>query len=379
MNVTEKQKRTKVAFIGIKSLPARVGVDAVVERIISSFDHEQFEPIVYCSSREVPKGTKIKGGRIVRIPTIPGKYTNATILFFLSALHALFFGNYDVINVHSTETSFVLPILRLRYKVVTTAHGLGSQVPTELTKWGKGKAFFSLVEYPFMYLSNVRTSVSMPDKEYLEARYKREVGYLPIGIELPELDMERAREMLAKHGVEPGQYMIFTAGRIIPRKGCHFVLEAMQGINDDTKLLIVGDTSYAPEYGEKLNQLADGRVRFCGFIASKPLLFALVSQAKLFLFPTVYEAMAATLLEVAALRTPLIASDLPENRAVLPDQALYFKKADVADLRAKMQWALANPYDMKVMASQAEQWVKNHYTWDKVIKQYESYYKACLE
>jgi glycosyltransferase involved in cell wall biosynthesis len=119
-------------------------------------------------------------------------------------------------------------------------------------------------------------------------------------------------------------------------------------------------------------------VRFGGFVSDKGLLFALIQMSCLFLFPTTYEAMANTLLEVAALKTPLLASDLPENRAVLPEQALFFKSADVADLREKMIWALAHPREMNELATRAEAFVQANYQWPQIIAQYEQEYEALL-
>ena len=364
-------QKKKIAFIGIKGLPARAGVDAVVEKIVNRFDHERFEPVVYVSKAEVPPDVSYPGVRLVRITTLPGKYFRATSLFLFAALHALFFGDYDLVNVHSVETCFILPILRLRYRVIATAHGLLSQEPAELSKWGWARPFLRLTELPFMHLSNARTSVSKPDKIYLESRYNKPVEYLPIGIDELKPDVQRARELLARHGLEPNGYIIFTAGRVVPRKGAHFVLEALQGMDENVKLLVLGDTSHVPEYTQRLNELADERTIFAGFIADKGLLFGLVYLSKLFIFPTTYEAMAATLLEVAALRAPLIASDIPENREVLPDQALFFKSADVSDLRDKLRWALAHPDEMQTLVARAYQWVSEHYRWPVVIDRYE--------
>ena len=368
----------KIAFIGIKALPANAGVDTVVEKIATRLDPARYAPVVYVNAALVPEGTEIPGVRLVRIRTLPGKYFNAPLLFLLSALHALFRGGYDLINVHSVETCFILPILRLRYKVVATAHGLLSKEPPELSKWGPLKPLLRLTELPFAYLSNARTSVSKPDKTYLEASYHRPVHYLPNGIDELRPDTNRARAVLAEHGLEPGKYIIFTAGRIVPRKGCHFVLEALRQMKADEKLLVVGDTSHVPEYTRQLLALADDRVRFAGFVSSKDLLFGLIALSKLFVFPTTYEAMAITLLEVAALKTPLIASDIPENREVLPDQALFFKSGDVADLRARMEWALAHPAEMKDLAGRAYQWVAENYRWPGIIAAYEHLYDQML-
>lgn len=367
--------KKKIAFIGVKALPATAAVDAVVQKIVTSFDHERFEPTVYVSKLQVPEGTVVDGVRLIRVPSIPGKFTHATITYLMAALHALFFGKYDLVNIHSIETSFVLPLLRLRYKVIASSHGLGNNLPKEYSAWGKGELFFKVCEYPFMHMANVRTSVSLPDAEYLEETYGRDVKYLPNGIQLPELKFEEAREFLSRHGLEPGNYMIFTAGRNIASKGCHYILEAMKTIDNDLPLLVLGDPTFDPKYHQFLESLADERVRFGGFISDKGMLFALIRMSCLFLFPTIYEAMALTLLEVAALKTPLISSDLPANRAVLPNQALYFKSADVDDLREKLLWALDHPQEMHELAAQAELVVRDRFQWPDIIDQYESLYE----
>ncbi|HEY1409752.1 MAG TPA: hypothetical protein VF434_12475, partial [Promineifilum sp.] len=59
-------QKKKIAFIGIKGLPAKAGVDAVVEKIVNRFDHERFEPIVYVSKAEVPPDVAYPGVRLVR-------------------------------------------------------------------------------------------------------------------------------------------------------------------------------------------------------------------------------------------------------------------------------------------------------------------------
>ena len=370
--------KKKIAFIGIKALPANAGVDTVVEKIAGRLDRQRYEPVVYVNRALVPPDTVIPGVRLVRIPTVSGKYLNATVLFLLSALHALFRGDYDLINVHSVETCFVLPILRLRYKVIVTAHGLARMEPAGLGKWGWARPFLVIPEVPFTFLSNERTSVSKPDADFLEQRYHRRVHYLPNGIDELKPDLERARALLAEHGLEPGQYLLFSAGRVVPRKGCHFVLEAMRAMGDDVRLLVIGDTSHVPEYTAQVMALADERTRFAGFISSKELLFGLIALSRLYVFPTTYEAMAITLLEVAALRTPLIASDIPENRVVLPDHALFFKSGDVADLRARMEWALSHEAEMRELANGAYQWVAQNYHWPAIIDAYEQLYDGLL-
>src|SRR5262245_31894957 len=112
----------KIAYLGIKGLPSRYGADRVVEALVEQLapDHEL---TVYCSARLTPPGTTVPGVRLVRVPALPGKFTHMTSVDFCAAWHAVLFGDYDVIHLHNIEASFVLPILKLRYPVVATAHG----------------------------------------------------------------------------------------------------------------------------------------------------------------------------------------------------------------------------------------------------------------
>ena len=57
------------------------------------------ELTVYCNSRYTPADTSIPGVKLIRIPTLPGKYLQPVSLFMLSALHALFKGDYDLIHL----------------------------------------------------------------------------------------------------------------------------------------------------------------------------------------------------------------------------------------------------------------------------------------
>ena len=64
--------KKKIAYIGIKALPANAGVDTVVEKIVGRLDRDRYEPVVYVNRALVPAGTTMPGVRLVRIPTLPG-------------------------------------------------------------------------------------------------------------------------------------------------------------------------------------------------------------------------------------------------------------------------------------------------------------------
>ena len=109
--------------------------------------------------------------------------------------------------MHNVEATFVLPLLRLRYKVLSTSHGAAQM----LDKWnGIAKFFLRLSEWPFIYLSNSMTSVSKPLADYYQTSYKRPVRYLPNGVNLDNpVDEEAAQSLLAEHNLGAKQVHSF--------------------------------------------------------------------------------------------------------------------------------------------------------------------------
>jgi glycosyltransferase involved in cell wall biosynthesis len=365
----------KIAFIGIKGLPSRAGADRVVEAIVARLDKSAYEISVYGSTGAIPKGTRMEGLRLVRVPTLHGKYLRPISLIILSAIHALCFGNYDVVHVHNVEACFVLPILRLRFKTISTSHA----APHRLKKWGRlARTLMRLTELPFSALSNGMTAVSADLASDYGRRYGKLIHHVPNGV---DSGLRNTAENGRISGVDvtdspSREYILFAVARIMPEKGCHLLLEAWAGIKEDIDLWIMGDLSQIPAYGQKLKNMADHRVRFIPLISSKDELFRVFRRCRLFVFASADESMSMTLLEVASLGIPLVCSDIPANKDILPEKTLFFRSGDAGNLQEKMSWALDHPGVMRDLASQARSWVTARYDWDAIVPRYEALYES---
>ena len=366
----------KIAYLGIKGLPSMAGADRVVEAIVSRLDRKKYELTVYCSNRVTGPSARVSNVRLIRVPVLSGKRLHALSLFFLSALHALLFGNYDLVHVHNTEAGFAIPILRLRFKVMATSHGLAYA----LDKWSAlDKFLIRLADYPVLFCPNCVTSVSMPVARYYQNTYHRKVVYLPNGVDVnPKIDIQTVQSRLNVLGIPNEKYIVFAAGRIVPVKGCHLLLAAWRQIDIEAKLLVVGDLEHVPKYSRQLREMADERVIFVPFIASKEELFGLIQKADLFVFPSTVEAMSMMLLEVTSLETPILCSDIPENTSVLSEHTLYFESGDVKDLVHKLRWALENVEQMRQLATHARVWVEERFSWDIIVEQYDALYDTVV-
>lgn len=361
----------KIAFIGLKGLPSQGGGERAGEAIVRYLaDRHTFT--VYCDRDYTPSDATIPGVRLLRLPTVRGKHSRMFVLDMLAALHAFFFGNYDLIHIHNAETGFVIPLLRLRYRIVSTSQSQTYAVE----KWGLiARLGMRLAELPFIYLSNEITCVTPVLKPHYEQF--RAVHVIANGTNTHyDVDVPSALQILQKNHIPVDNYLLFAAGRIIPFKGCHILLQAFTQVDTDAHLVILGDLEQMPEYKRYLQQLADSRVHFIPFVRSQAEVLGLVKQSKLFVFPsTGKEGMSLMLLEVASLGVPLICSDIPHNVAVLADQGFYFASENVADLTDKLRWVLGHPAEAQQIAAQTQQHVHRNFAWSHIAAQYDALYQ----
>jgi glycosyltransferase involved in cell wall biosynthesis len=369
-------RKRKIAFIGSKSFPSQAGVDRVVEAIARCLAEKGEYEITIFVDKDKYDHIQIPDN-IELIPFIPfgGKYFRAFSQFIQSGVYAILKGDYDLIHLHNLEAAFLLPLLKLRYPVVSTSH-----IVTHRRKdqWGKiPRMIIRAMEYPFIYLSNQITSVSLHDTEYYNNRHKKQVKWIPNGVTFKsELKKEYIDDILKKYDLEYNRYILFVAGRIIPTKGCHLLLQAAKNIETTNPfpIVILGDMSRDIKYGERLKEIAQKNTYFIPFIESKSEVEALIEASKLLVFPSLVEGMSMVLLEAVTQKSKIIVSDIPENKSVLEDKALYFESENIGDLGEKILWALANYHEMEKLSLDAYRYVFQNYSWETIVNQYENCY-----
>ncbi len=361
----------RIAYIGTKGLPPRGGADRVVEALVSRLSGLH-EITVYCSSRYTPAALRIPDVRLVRVPCLGGKHSHMTSVDLIAALHAVAKGDYDLIHMHNIEASFVLPLLKLRYKVVSTAHGW----PYLDEKWSRiARTMIRLTEKPFALMSDAATSVCSRYAEYFERKHGRHLTLIPNGVEsFPIADRLAASALLKEIGIPANRpFLLFAAGRIVPLKGCHLLVEAHRRIDSDIPLLIIGDINQKKGYGERLMAAANGKVHFHPLVPQATLM-GLLSLAKMFVFPSTREGMSMMLLEAASLGVPIISSDIPENRDVLGPGGVYFESGNAGDLTRALSWGLENLDVMTRIAAETKSQISRKLSWDRIATQYDRIY-----
>lgn len=355
--------KIKVGVFGLKGFPARGGTAAVGENVIKELC-ENINFTVYSTSSHASNKNPYNNVRQFIIKKFLPHKLNVFYYNLIGAFHALLFGNYDVIHTHQIDTAYIIPILRIRYKVVATHHGR----TYAMSKWGKlMKLFFKATERIMMNCANCVTFVAKSEMDVAQLKYGKDFMTIPNGISIDQdiTDVEAEKP-----------YIMFAAGRVVPHKGCHVFLDAMEKINYKGKILIAGDIGQVASYQD---QLLDYKNRldidFLGMIKDKSVLLGYVKKADLFVFPSFYEAMSMMLLEVASVKTHLICSDIIENTAVFDDsEVIYFTAGDVEELSERLLDFISTTQVSNERVDKAYNKLISMYLWKDIARQYKAVY-----
>ncbi len=356
--------------MGLKGIPASSGADRVAEGLVNPLS-KLYDITIYCKMGYSKKWGVDKSIHQVIVPTIPIKNLDMFLYFLFSAFHACFVKRYDMVHVHNIDCAYILPLLKIFYgsRILSTSHGS----PYEREKWSPfAKKFFRFMEKKFIHYSPNITSVALPLKNYYEKTYGVKVTYIPNGVEVSESIVPRSWN-------NDNGYILFAAGRILPSKGCHIFLEAISRCGYHGQTVVIGDLSQMSDYSRDLRAMAPPGTKFVELIKSKTELMKYLNAAKIFVFPSTYEAASMMLLEAVSQGVPVISSDIPENTVLLDDpNAFFFKSGSAEDLSEKIMWVLDHYPTALEHAGRLQRYVIKNYAWDQIAHTYSILYISII-
>lgn len=359
-------------MIGQKGVPAtHGGVERHVEELGARLAAMGHEVVVFTRPNYTdPELREYRGMKLRSLPTIGSKHLDAIVHSALATL-ACWSGGYDVVHYHAIGPCLVAPLARLRgRKVVATIHGQDWR----RAKWGRGaSAMLRLSEWMALHVPHVTISVS----ETLAQRYRArgaQVVYVPNGVSTDPGDDVSA---LDEFGLQDARYVLY-AGRLVPEKGAHYLLDAWaEASHDGSQLVIAGDSSNTDGYVAQLHEHRAQDVVFTGYEYGARLA-ALFRHAALFVLPSDLEGLPLVLLEALAYGTPVLASDIAPNEEVLGEAGTYFAAGDVSSLAERLTTLLADVPRLKERSRALADDVVRRYDWDTVAAQVDRIYRDLL-
>lgn len=161
-------------------------------------------------------------------------------------------------------------------------------------------------------------------------------------------------------------------GSIIPRKGVIDLIKAWKIVTTekpDARLLIIGKGDGL--YFEKVKSLVkkynlQENIIFSGFVPEVEK-YKLLSQSKIFVFPSYLEGSPLALCEAIACGIPVIAYDLPNYKGAYGDMIIYVDKGDVKQLAVSVLKLLKDESFREKLKGEYIKLTKS-YSWDDIAK-----------
>ena len=221
-------------------------------------------------------------------------------------------------------------------------------------------------------------------KEY--ARYCPKTCFIPYGAEIPGTDIHEAAEKyrfwLGKNGLEKGRYFL-VVGRFVPENNYFTILREFMANNTSRALVLITNHEGSRFYKKllhKTNFEQDARIKFVGTVYDKGLLAQIRAGAYAYIHGHEVGGTNPSLLEALAVTKLNLLIDVPFNREVAQDGAMYFTKEsgnfrDLIGAAEDLPEELAERLQLKAIDR-----IKTAYSWEKIVDSYEELFlTACAQ
>ena len=139
-----KAKKPRIGVIGLKGLPAFGGSARAGENMISQLKDDCDYTIYTVRSHTDRVTGEFDGYTQIVFKAFPIKSLNTLFYYLKASFHALLFGSYDIIHIFHFDAAFIIPLLKLKFKVIAGHRGR----PQESSKWNKATILY------FNFLNN---------------------------------------------------------------------------------------------------------------------------------------------------------------------------------------------------------------------------------
>lgn len=359
------------AFGGFRAIPPKeggAGSDKFAFELYPRLVRAGCELTAYCriypDEGQKPKSGVYENVRLKYFHTV-SRAGFDTLLHSLKATFDIIIRNTaDVVHIHSGANSIWAVFLRCAGKRVYLSQ---FAMDWKRDKWPwYGKLFYRFSNYLTAFFPNAVVFDNIFTKEYFEKKFRRKFYFIPYGSEVRE--PPSGDTILRKLGVTAGNYFLFV-GRFIPDKGVHLLVKAFESVRTDMKLVLVGGSPNPGSYEQEISKTKDERIIFAGYVYGDDTNI-LMKNAYVYVQPSLIEGLSPVILTVMGLGTPLICSDIVENKFITGDNAILFSSGDSDSLAKKIDYSLNHPEHMKKMAENGRTDILSRFNWDAVVEKY---------
>ena len=218
----------------------------------------------------------------------------------------------DLVHSHTWYANFAGHVASLLHEIphVITAHSLEPLRPWKKEQLGGGYLVSSFVEKSAYEAASRVIAVSNGMRNDILNSYpdldpaKVEVVYN--GIDSKKWQPTDNQEVIERYGIDRSRRTAMFVGRITRQKGLSYFLQAAKSLPDDVQLILAAGAPDTPEIKAEIEQLVSelqatrAGVTWIPEHLPVPELAALLTQADLFVCPSIYEPLGIVNLEAMA-------------------------------------------------------------------------------
>jgi len=351
------------------------GAETVVSHLIRTINVQDFRVTVICLCSRGPLADLAeKGGArvIVADPMVRG----ASLIYPYALLATVKREKPDILHSHSgCGPSAALVSRYLGIPQIHTEHGRPFPDP----QW--------MIELERFYALQTKkiVAVSPPLKEYLHQAFRwpeEKVLVIENGIDTGYFSPQpKPQCLLSELGLEPGNKVIGSVGRLSPVKNYPVLLNAFREVlteNPQARLLIVGD---GPER-KKLEQMVYhlGISKTCRMLGERFDIRDLLSCMDVFVLPSWSEGTSISLLEAMACARPVVASCVGGNQEIVQHGQTGFlvQPHDVQSFAFSIQTLLDNRSMAAGFGENCRKMVLQRYRLKLMVEKYEKLYEQIV-
>jgi glycosyltransferase involved in cell wall biosynthesis len=283
----------------------------------------------------------------------------------------------DVVHTHHfTQLLFAaLPARLAGARIVHTEHEFFSYTQSAVPR--------TLIR-PLARLCDAMTVVGPEVADYFVRTIgipRERLTIVPNGVDVGtfDYDADAARREL---GLEPGELVIGTVGRLEPEKDQITLLDVFRQVratHKQARLVIVGDGRMADELKAHAERIGvAGATLFLGYRRDVAKLLAAMD---VFVLTSIREGLPISLIEAMAARRPVVASNIGSVRDLVQDgdNGLVVPARDTGAFSGAVERLIQSPELRQTLAEAGRRTVEASFSLPAVIKAYENLYRSSMK
>jgi starch synthase len=308
---------------------------------------------------------------------------------------------------HTWYANLAGHLAKLMYGIphVMTSHSLEPLRPWKAEQLGGGYALSSFCERTAIEAADAVIAVSAGMRaDILKAYPKVEAARVHViynGIDPAEYKRTVATDVLERFGIDRARPFVVFVGRITRQKGIVHLLEAARHFAPETQLVLCAGDADTPELGAEVRALVAelekerGPVHWIEKMLPRSELIQILSHARVFACPSIYEPFGIVNLEAMACGAPVVASAVGGIPEVVVDGSTGYlvhfepdgtpmgspkdRAAFALTFAERINQLVASPERAAAFGAAGRARVENTFSWSAIARQTVDLYRSLLQ